>query len=224
MAGTTIDEGEVVYAVLRRVTEEAGARYDDETFVNHMGTEKRSAVTALLAAGGVEATDERVNEVHGRFVRELAEAYAAQPPRPFPGVPAAFTALRKAGIKVALTTGYDRPTADLLLSALGWTEAGGSAEEATLDLVVCATEVPEGRPAPDMLRRVMDAFDITHPAEVIAVGDTPADLQAAHRAGVVGVGVLTGAADADTLGRQPHDHLLGSAAEVTGIAVGGDDG
>lgn len=211
MAGTTIDEGELVYAVLRRVTTDAGADYDDATFTTHMGTEKRGAVRDLLAAGGVDADAELVDEVHGRFVTELAAAYRDRPPVPMPGIVEAFTALRSAGVKVALTTGFDRPTTTQLLEALEWTVGE------TVDLVVCATEVAAGRPAPDMIQYAMTTLGVDDPTRVIAVGDTPADLLAADAAGVVRVGVLTGAADRDRLAVEPHDHVLASAAEVLAL-------
>jgi phosphoglycolate phosphatase len=51
------------------------------------------------------------------------------------------------------------------------------------------------------------------PAEVIMVGDTILDLDAAHAAGAVAVGVLTGPASAETLA--PHaDALIASYAEL----------
>ena len=39
MAGTTIDDRDEVYRVLREATEREGARYSDETFQQYMGTE-----------------------------------------------------------------------------------------------------------------------------------------------------------------------------------------
>ena len=52
-------------------------------------------------------------------------------------------------------------------------------------------------------------------AEVVAVGDTPLDLQAASNAQVRGVvGVSSGAATVERLSREPHTHLLRSVAEL----------
>jgi phosphoglycolate phosphatase-like HAD superfamily hydrolase len=46
-------------------------------------------------------------------------------------------------------------------------------------------------------------------AEVVAVGDTALDLQAGTNAGLRAVvGVLTGAATAEILRREPHTHIL----------------
>ena len=50
MAGTTIDDRDEVYRVLREATERHGARYSDEVFQQWMGTEKRWAIENLLPA------------------------------------------------------------------------------------------------------------------------------------------------------------------------------
>ncbi len=55
-------------------------------------------------------------------------------------MPAAFSALRAAGIRVALTTGFDRQLTDPLLAALGWNVPD------VIDAVVCADEVPTADP------------------------------------------------------------------------------
>jgi phosphoglycolate phosphatase-like HAD superfamily hydrolase len=50
------------------------------------------------------------------------------------------------------------------------------------------------------------------------IGDTALDLQAGTNAGAGWViGVLSGAHDAEMLGRTPHTHLLPSIAELPGL-------
>ena len=56
MAGTTIDERDEVYRVLREATEREGADYSDEVFQKWMGTEKHWAIENLLRLGGIEVT------------------------------------------------------------------------------------------------------------------------------------------------------------------------
>ncbi|EPD47499.1 hypothetical protein [Corynebacterium sp. HFH0082] len=58
MAGTTINDRDKVYRVLREATEREGARYSDETFQHYMGTEKFWAIRNLLREGGIEPTPE----------------------------------------------------------------------------------------------------------------------------------------------------------------------
>ena len=68
--------------------------------------------------------------------------------RPVGGAVEAFFGLRERGVKVALTTGFDRDTTTLLLSALGWLKN-------TVDAIVCGDDVVHGRPEPDLILRAM---------------------------------------------------------------------
>jgi phosphoglycolate phosphatase-like HAD superfamily hydrolase len=66
-----------------------------------------------------------------------------------------------------------------------------------------------------MIVRAMEAAGILRAAEVVNVGDTPLDLQAGANAGARGlVGVLTGHLGRDRLQREPHTHILPSAADL----------
>ena len=108
---------------------------------------------------------------------------------------------------VALTTGFDRKVADGLLARLGWSDK--------LDAVVCADEVAQGRPAPDMILRAMEKTRVSDAREVLCAGDTDNDLQAGARAGVgANLGVLSGAHDRVRLEKAPHDAILASVAEL----------
>jgi phosphonatase-like hydrolase len=194
MAGTTIDDRHEVYRVLRESVEREGARFDDATFQQWMGTEKRSAITNLLRLGGVEADEELIDAAFAWFLAELTRTYTENPPVPLPGVEEALTALRANGVQVGLTTGFSRDIADLILERMGW--AVGPDRAATMvDAVVCGDEVPEGRPAPFMIQRVMGATGVTDPALVVSAGDTAVDVESARRAGVHAIGVLTGKLD-----------------------------
>lgn len=191
IAGTTIEEGNVVYDVLRRVVEDQGAQVEPEDFIQWTGTEKRWAIENLLRIGGVEPTATLVDSTHARFVELLDQAYREQPPAPVQGVDQTLRSLRERGIKVALTTGFSRRTTLPLLQAAGWALTEDD-EQGVLDALVCAPEVSRGRPAPYMIHRAMEATGVEDVRVVAAAGDTPADVLAARRAGVLSVGVLTG--------------------------------
>ncbi|WIM72088.1 hypothetical protein QP028_12090 [Corynebacterium suedekumii] len=62
MAGTTINDRDEVYRVLREATEREGARYSDDQFQEWMGTEKKWAIRNLLEIGGVEPGEELVEK------------------------------------------------------------------------------------------------------------------------------------------------------------------
>ena len=111
---------------------------------------------------------------------------------------------------VALTTGYDRQVADAILEALNWSVG----PDGTVDLSVCATEVAEGRPAPDMILRAMESLGVVTPSRVWAVGDTRADMLAAKAARVCAVGVLTGYGDEQGLKDAGADCVVESVADL----------
>ena len=211
VAGTTIDEGDVVYAVLRECVESRGAVITDTQFSQWMGTAKRSAIAALLELGGVQASDEQIDEGYAWFLAELQRRYAEQPPVVFPGVAEAVAELRSRGIKVALTTGFSTEITGPLLEGVGW-----SVPE-TLDAVVCASEAAAGRPAPYLIHRAMELTGAQDVRRVLAAGDTIADLLAAENAGVIGVGVLTGAMNREALSQLPHTHIVESVADLPAL-------
>ncbi|MCU1529499.1 MAG: family hydrolase, partial [Frondihabitans sp.] len=110
MAGTTIDDGGTVYAALRGAVTNAGATVSDPDLQAWMGTDKVAAITALLGLGGVPATAAAslVESTFADFKALLASSYTSNPPVAFDGVEEALATLRGRGIKVALTTGFDR--------------------------------------------------------------------------------------------------------------------
>lgn len=154
IAGTTVDEGGAVYRVLAEVVAEHGTPASDADIRRFMGADKRAALVALTGDAGAAEV------LHARFVERLRAAYAATPPRPVRGVPQAMATLRAAGVRVALTTGFDRQVTDPLLAALGWRVASAGCE-GQLDAVVCAPEVAAGRPEPYMIHRAMELTGVT---------------------------------------------------------------
>jgi phosphonatase-like hydrolase len=203
IAGTTVNEGGAVYRVLAAVVAEHSTPASDAEIRRWMGADKRAALAALT---GDPAAAERL---HDRFVQLLAEAYAATPPVPVAGAPEALAALRDHGIRVALTTGFDRQVTDPLLASLGW-QVG-----VQLDAVVCASEVAAGRPAPDMIEEAMRRTGVTDHGAVLAAGDTVLDVRAgrAAQAGIVAA-VLSGAQTRAELEPEHPTHVLGSVAEL----------
>jgi phosphonatase-like hydrolase len=119
--------------------------------------------------------------------------------------------LREHGVRIAVNTGFDRETTEMLLDALGW--GGGF-----FDAVVCGDDVAQGRPAPYLIFRAMESAGAGNVHRVANVGDTALDLLAAHNAGVRwNIGVLSGAHERAQLEDAPHTHLLPSVAELPSL-------
>ncbi|WP_030452992.1 phosphonatase-like hydrolase [Herbidospora cretacea] len=204
VAGTTVEEHGSVYDALEAAVRAAGATPTTDDVHRWMGAGKREAVAALLGAPSETAYQD--------FRARLAALYAARPPHPLPGVTEAVTRLRAAGVKVALTTGFDREVTTALLESVGWT--------GFFDAVICVDDVPAGRPAPYMIFRAMEATGVTDVRKVLTAGDTVRDLEAGANAGAaIVVGVLTGAQDAAGLGAVPNTRILPGVAQIPDLIL-----
>lgn len=212
MAGTTLDEAGLVYEVLDATVRDAvGAPVPPELLADWKGTSKRKAIAGLFAALGADASDPAADKTYADFTARLVEAYRATPPTPFPGLLEVFDALRAAGARLALQTGYSAEIAESILESLDW-QLGTSD---VVDTVITSDLVPASRPAPCLVFRCMEATGVTNVRRVLVAGDTPNDLVAGVNAGAgFVVGVLTGSFSAAALGRERHTHLLSSVAEL----------
>lgn len=210
MAGTTIEEGGLVYAAVEQAVAEAvGAPIPAAAVQRWKGTSKEEAIAGLLREVGADASPARVAAVYGVFAGKLEDAYAATPPTPIPGVLDAFEVLRAAGVKVVLQTGYTAPVAASILAGLGWRVGE------TVDGLVTSDQVPASRPAPYLIFRAMELSGVQDVRRVLTAGDTPHDLAAGHHAGAgFVVGVTTGSFTREQLSAEPHTHLLASTAEL----------
>lgn len=213
MAGTTIDEHGDVYKALEGSVTATGATVKPENLQTWMGADKTEAIAALLELGGVTPNPQLVAQQFDLFREMLAKFYAQNPPVALPGVEAALRTLKSRGIKVGLTTGFSRDVAGPILETLGW----GIGEGQLLDAVVTSDEVAAGRPAPYMIHRVMEATGVHDVRTVVAGGDTVVDLLAGHNAGVLPLGVLTGALDRGDLEAHPHSWVLDGVANLPDV-------
>jgi len=210
MAGTTVDEGGLVYAAVEdAVAEAVGRPIPGELMSQWKGTSKEEAIGGLLRLMGSDDSRRHVLRVYEGFAGKLEEAYRRTPPAPIPGVLEMFETLRRAGVKVALQTGYAAPLANSIMTSLGWRLGE------TVDALVTSDTVGASRPAPYLIFRAMEATGIMDVRRVLTAGDTPNDLCAGMNAGAgFVVGVTTGSFTRSQLEAEPHTHILDSVAAL----------
>lgn len=207
-AGTAMKEEGAVLVAYRLALTEYDIPFTEDDLAARRGASKRAVFQELAAR--VRAPEEAsvvAAKALAAFEDALRREYESGPVREVEGAGAAVTALRAAGVKVALTSGFDRGVVDLLVRRLGWSDL--------FDRVYASDDAPAGRPAPYLVYRAMIDLGVHDVGRVAVVGDTPLDLQAASnaRAGWI-VGVLSGAHGIETLGATPHTHLLPSIASL----------
>lgn len=190
MAGTTIDEQNLVYKTLHRSIEEAGFSISLEEVLTHCaGKEKRQAIIDALKAKGVsQELEQTAEKIFLQFKEALKAAYQSEPINLQPGASQLFEQLQKRSVKVVLNTGYDRPTTEQILQRIGYQQ------HPAIDLVVSATDVENSRPHPDMIQFAIRQLGLKDASEVVKVGDSIIDIQEGQEAGCrFSIGVTTGA-------------------------------
>ena len=204
MAGTTIEDRGQVPAAFASTLAANGLAITADEIMRVRGASKKQAIRNLLPP----ATADQAERIYGEFRRALAATYMNGGVKCIDGADTMIQGLRRRGIKVALTTGFDRDIATLILTSIGW-------RRDSIDAIVCGDDVDNGRPAPDMILVAMKITGIVDPSRVANVGDTTLDLESAARAGVRwNVGVLSGAHAREALERAPHTHIINSVAEL----------
>jgi phosphonatase-like hydrolase len=209
VGGTIIEDRGDIPELLRRALTSHGVDSTPEEISKWRGASKRDIIRHFVDLQSRSTDREKLTGViYDQFSAELIDVYRSVPP--IAGAEDAIRQMRQSGYLVATTTGFDRVITDSIFNRLGWKKYFAA--------TVCSDEVTQGRPAPYMLFHAMEAAKVNSVAEVIAVGDTPLDLQAGTNAGLRGVvGVLTGASTAANLRREPHTQILQSVADLPAL-------
>ncbi|WP_432995370.1 phosphonatase-like hydrolase [Dactylosporangium sp. CA-233914] len=209
MAGTTVQDGGLVERAFTVAMAAQGVHPGEgefEDMLAHvratMGESKISVFRHLLR--GDEA---RARAANAAFEHAYAELVDGGHCAAIPGAAEVIDRLRTAGVKVALTTGFSRDTADRILSALGWTDIA--------DLTLVPAEAGRGRPYPDLVLTAVLRLEIDDVRSVATAGDTTYDVLCGLRSGArFAAGVLTGAHDEPALRAAGATHVLPSVRDL----------
>ena len=130
---------------------------------------------------GAPCTESDVQAIYRALV-PIQEAVLPQFCDLIAGTVEVMAEIRTRGYRIGSTTGYPRSVGEIAAR-----EAARRGYEP--DAMVCADEVPAGRPEPWMLLRAMEALRVFPPHAVVKVGDTKADIDEGVNAGTWTVGV-----------------------------------
>lgn len=214
MAGTTVNENNLVYKTVQKVINQEGFSVSlDEVLLYGAGKEKHTAITDVLTACTTNVDIKTIaDKAFNNFKVALETAYDEAQISTFNGMEAFFDSLRKHDIKIALNTGYDSKTANKLLEKLNW-KVGDQ-----VDALITSDDVVNGRPNPDMIQMAMAKFGITNPAQVLKAGDSEIDIMEGKNSGcAITVGVLSGAQNKEQLEVANPDYILNDVTELEGI-------
>jgi phosphonatase-like hydrolase len=213
MAGTTVDEGNVVYRTLHKAIEKVCPSVSFEDVLKlGAGKEKLQAIRETLSGSNISLNEATIQEIFKDFLGLLDIAYANLIVVPTNNTERLFNELRTKDIKVVLNTGYNTVTAISLLNKLNWVKG------VQYDLLVTSSDVSNNRPMPDMILYAMDKLNITDATTVIKVGDSTIDIEEGRNAGCkYNIGVTTGAHTKAQLESANPDYIFDNIYDVVSV-------
>jgi phosphonoacetaldehyde hydrolase len=191
-AGTMVDFGSrAPMGVFVKAYAEFGVDITVAEARGPMGLAKRDHIAALMALPRIAAAwaarhghapgDADIDRVYDVFV-PMNVAVVADFCDVIPGAVDTVRALRRRGLKIGSTTGYTR---QIMAQVLPRAAAAGYEP----DNLVCAGDLPQGRPTPLMIYRTMADLGVYPPSAIVKVDDTPPGIEEGLAAGTWTVGV-----------------------------------
>lgn len=192
MAGTTVKDNHEVENCFAEACEATGLTVSKERILAMQGYAKREVFSILwaeqLATFPKDELEQQVDFSYRHFCEILENHYQNNMILPTEKCLETFELLSQNEVKIALTTGFYRKVANVILDKLGWLDGLDSdfvnrGSASPIDVSLTPSEVEKGRPHPDMIHRAMELLGIENTENVVKVGDTPVDLEEGYNAG-----------------------------------------
>lgn len=211
MAGTTIDENNVVYKTLADAVNDYGYTVSlDKVLSTCAGMEKLEAITSLLKE--INGNEEDAPAIFENFSDQLKASYRNLEVKPINGTENFLLTMKARNKKIVLNTGYTAEIAHQLLHKLNWKE------NIHFDALITADDVSESRPSPEMIHLAMKKFNITEADKVLKAGDSVIDIEEGKNAGCgLTIAVLSGAQKRTELEKAEPDYILNTISEAENI-------
>jgi len=200
--GTLVDTVEERIRAWLMVFDEEKIPADREQVTALIGTDGRRLAREVATAAGITFEDGRDEAIDVRCGAIFAELNRR--PRPLPGVHELLGRLEAARVPWAIATSSRREQVAASVDALGLARPA---------LIVDGSHVEHAKPAPDLLLLAAQELH-EEPARCWYVGDATWDMLAACAAGMVPIGVTSGAVDARTLLDAGAQWVVASLAEL----------
>lgn len=184
--GTLVDSNEQHIAAWDVVFRDEGHHVDRQAIHDQIGKGADNLVPALLP-GTDPADHERLGAAHGRvFKSRFLSAIA-----PFAGAPALLERVHATGRKVVLASSASATEVEHYVDLL---DAG-----ALVAATTSSDDVATTKPAPDIFAMALSKISPLAAGEVLVVGDSPYDIEAAAACGIDGIALRSGGFDDDRL-------------------------
>lgn len=195
-AGTTVDYGSLAPVVAFKAAFNTKNIFPtDDEIRQFMGMSKWDHIGEMLKLSTIrqqwiEEYDAEPNEDDRKELYTMFEsalmAHLVKKTELKPGLLETVQFLNESDIHVATTTGYTPKMMDAV-------QQGAASLGYRPEIVLTSADVDNnGRPAPDMINKIMGEFGIENSQNVLKVGDTLVDIEEGQNANVKTVGIIEG--------------------------------
>lgn len=179
MDGVLIDSYRAHFESWRIIAAEEGLQITEEQFAQTFGRTSREIIAALW---GKHTPDEaKIRELDERKEAAFRELLRDHFPI-MPGAPELLDALHEAGFALAIGSSGPPENVALTLKKLGRRDLFGA--------VITGKDVTRGKPDPQVFLLAAERLGVP-PQRCAVVEDAPPGVEAAHRAGMVAVGLVS---------------------------------
>jgi phosphonoacetaldehyde hydrolase len=176
-AGTTVDHGSLApVAAMRSVFASVGVDVTTQEIRASMGLHKKEHIRAIAAPRGLDT-----DALYAAFIPKQMDVLAEHSDV-IAGVSEAVARMRRCGIKIGSTTGYNRAMLDYVV-------ARARAQGYAPDCALCPDDVGGGRPMPWMCYEAAVRLGAYPLWTMVKVGDTESDIAEGRNAGMWTVAV-----------------------------------
>lgn len=205
MDGVLVDSYRAHFESWKALAAEHGRSFSEEEFARTFGRTSRDIIESLWGASGFSpGAVERMDQRKEALFRERV-AYD------FPEMAGArelVVSLRDAGFAVAVGSSGPPENVDLVLARLGSRDL--------FDAVVTGRDVTRGKPDPQVFLLAADRLGRT-PQHCLVIEDAPAGIEAATRAGMASVALLSTGRHAEDFAGVSPSRLVRSLRELTPV-------
>jgi beta-phosphoglucomutase-like phosphatase (HAD superfamily) len=198
MDGVLVDSGAAHLRAWQQLGTEIGAPFSKELFRRTFGQRNASIIPQWLG----QVPPQRLAELEGRKESLYRQFVRQGSVRVFSRIPERLIELRELGVRLAVASSGPRENVALLIDVIGAGNLIGAS--------VASEDVREGKPHPEAFLTAAQRLGVA-PAHCAVVEDSVHGIEAAKRAGMLAVAVLTST---------PRDQLTAAGADLVVNEVG----
>jgi beta-phosphoglucomutase family hydrolase len=179
MDGTLLDSAEYHWLTWREVLAEEKFELTRERFAESFGRRNDDTLREYFGQDFPPSEIERISDIKEARYREMVRARGVEP---LPGVRRWLGRLKAEGWRQAVASSAMLLNVEAILDALNIKEY--------FNAIVSAEDVRHGKPDPEIFLVAAERLE-ARPARCIVIEDSPAGIEAARRAGMRTIGVLS---------------------------------